>query len=126
MGSYRAGESACPTKPPSTLRHLPGLVGQALSPARKASHNLRSELRCKASMKTLLTTLSALAAVTALALLLPRGSSAPVPAPPPRAAFLVRFGLDAKAEVDWSGSITAAGGRVLPWQFMGSDALTGN
>ena len=57
-------------------------------------------------MKTLLTTLSALAAIATVALLLPRGSSAPVPAPPPRAAFLVRFGLDAKPDVDWSGSIT--------------------
>ena len=68
-------------------------------------------------MKTLVTTLSALAAVAALALLLPRGSSAPVPAAAARAAFLVRFGIDGKTDIDWSGSIAAPHSRLAPWQF---------
>jgi hypothetical protein len=76
-------------------------------------------------MRTLLTAVSALA-VVALALLLPRGSSAPVPPPPARAAFLVRFGIDAKPGVDWSGSITAPRTRLAPWQFAGDDSLSGD
>src|SRR5215469_17062274 len=77
-------------------------------------------------MKTLLTTLSALAAVAALALLLPRGSSAPVPEPAARAAFLLRFGVDGKADADWSGSIASPHSRLAPWQFDSEDQLSGN
>src|SRR5262245_19969236 len=77
-------------------------------------------------MKTLLTTLTALAAIVAAALLLPRGSSAPVPPPAARASFLVRFGIDAKPDTDWSGSMTAKASRLAPWQFSEGDALTGN
>src|SRR5689334_8311700 len=74
-------------------------------------------------MKTLVTTLCALALVAALALL-PRGSSAPVPPPVTRAAFLVRFGVDGKTDVDWSGSIASPHSRLAPWQFDSEDQLS--
>jgi hypothetical protein len=77
-------------------------------------------------MKTLLTTISAVAALAAVALLLPRGSSAPVPSPPAHAAFLMRFGIDGKADADWSGSLATPGARLSPWQFDSSDSLTGH
>src|SRR5579871_1789128 len=77
-------------------------------------------------MRTLLATFTALAAVATLALLLPRGSSAPVPAPPARGAFLVRFGLDAKPGVEWSGSIATPNARLAAWQFADGDSLAGS
>jgi len=75
-------------------------------------------------MRTLVTTLSALAAIAAMALL-PRGSSAPVPAPAAGAAFLVRFGIDGKTDVDWSGSIASPQSRLAAWQFDSDDKLSG-
>ncbi len=34
-----------------------------------------------------------------------------------RQAFLVRFGLDGREDVDWSGSLAASGARISGWQF---------
>ena len=74
-------------------------------------------------MRPTLATLGALS-LAALLLLLPRGSSAPTPAPVPRLAFLIRFGIDGKTDADWSGSI-ATTARLVPWQFDAADSLTG-
>jgi hypothetical protein len=64
-----------------------------------------------------------MASIASIAVLLPRGSSAPVPAPPERVAFLARFGLDAKPDVDWSGSVSAPHSHIAPWQFSEGDSL---
>src|SRR5437763_191669 len=77
-------------------------------------------------MRILVTTLSALAMAAVLALLLPRGSSAPVPAPPGRVAFLLRFGVDGKTDADWSGSIASPHTALAPWQFSEGDTLAGD
>lgn len=50
--------------------------------------------------------------------------AAPLLAEP--AAWLVRFGMDAKPEVDWSGSVTPAPRRLYPWQFDSNDAASAN
>src|SRR5205823_9090094 len=42
-----------------------------------------------------------------------------------RTAFLIRFGIDGKAAVDWSGSIEPAPGRITPWQFAKGDSIQG-
>jgi hypothetical protein len=66
-------------------------------------------------MKTVLAGIATLGLIV-LIFLLPRGSSAPVPVPPSRLAFLVRLGIDGKTDADWSGSVANAT-RVSPWQF---------
>jgi hypothetical protein len=42
-----------------------------------------------------------------------------------RAAFLIRFGVDGKADVDWSGSIDPAPSRMVGWQFDSGDEIVG-
>jgi hypothetical protein len=42
-----------------------------------------------------------------------------------RTAFLIRFGVDGKAPVDWSGSIDPAPGRMTGWQFDRDEAIQG-
>src|SRR3954453_2949697 len=42
-----------------------------------------------------------------------------------RTALLIRFGMDGKAAVDWSGSIEPAPDRITPWQFAQGDAVRG-
>ena len=42
-----------------------------------------------------------------------------------RAAFLIRFGVDGKADVDWSGSIDPPPSRMIGWQFDSGDEITG-
>ena len=54
------------------------------------------------------------------------GRSAPAAPAKAEAAFLVRFGLDDKADVDWSGSAAAVGGRLSGWQFNAGDRVAGN
>jgi hypothetical protein len=56
---------------------------------------------------------------SALCLLL----AAPLMAEP--VTWLVRFGVDDKADVDWSGSVTPAPRRVESWQFDSRDQLSG-
>src|SRR6202011_537491 len=34
-----------------------------------------------------------------------------------RAVFLIRFGMDGKADVDWSGAVVPAPSRMIGWQF---------
>src|SRR6266567_7488291 len=67
--------------------------------------------------------------VTALVLLFSaahRGDSAPVDVPPAKPVFLIRFGLDAKEGVDWSGSISGPQVRLRGWQFNAADSIRGN
>ncbi len=52
--------------------------------------------------------------------------SAPFVPPKVQAAFLVRFGLDGKAGVDWSGSLSAPGARLSGWQFNSADSISSN
>jgi hypothetical protein len=75
-------------------------------------------------MRKLVTGFSLMALATGVALLLPHGASAPVAAPA-RAAFLLRFGIDGKADADWSGSIASDRVRLSPWQFDKNDVLSG-
>ncbi len=56
----------------------------------------------------------------------PHGGSAGVTARPTTVAFLIRFGQDAKDNVDWSGSVTTPGVRLTGWQFDDADKLNGN
>src|SRR5258706_8701556 len=42
-----------------------------------------------------------------------------------RTAFLIRFGIDGKAGIDWSGRIEPPPGRMTPWQFEQDDAIQG-
>src|SRR5262249_32268798 len=42
-----------------------------------------------------------------------------------RSVFLIRFGVDGKAGVDWSGSIEPAPARVSAWQFDQGDSIQG-
>ena len=42
-----------------------------------------------------------------------------------RAAFLIRFGVDGKADVDWSGSIDPPPSRIVGWQFDSGDEIIG-
>ena len=68
-------------------------------------------------------------ALTALAvtfMLTPKGGSAPVKRPNTVAAFLIEFGADGKAGVDWSGSITTPRCRLTGWQFDKGDEIEGN
>ncbi|HEY3836019.1 MAG TPA: hypothetical protein VGL72_05590 [Bryobacteraceae bacterium] len=55
-----------------------------------------------------------------------RGGSAGVPVRNTTVAFLIRFGQDAKENVDWSGSITTPGVRLTAWQFDDRDELKGS
>ena len=75
-------------------------------------------------MRTLLAALATLGLLVFL-FLLPKSSSAPVPAPPARLAFLIRFGMDGKTDTDWSGSISTSA-RLSPWQFGSEDSLSGS
>jgi hypothetical protein len=43
-----------------------------------------------------------------------------------RVAYLVRFGVDDKPDVDWSGSITPAPARLSGWQFDARDQANGD
>jgi hypothetical protein len=74
-------------------------------------------------MRPWLTTCSVLI-LCALPFLLPRSSSAPVPGPGSRVAYLVKLGLDAKPDVDWSGSIPTQDVRLSAWQFEQGDLLS--
>jgi hypothetical protein len=38
-------------------------------------------------------------------------------AAPPRARYLVRFGIDGKPDIDWSGGVQAQGASLSGWQF---------
>jgi hypothetical protein len=40
--------------------------------------------------------------------------------------YLVRFGLDGAADIDWSGSLSADGAALSGWQFAAGDKLDGN
>src|SRR5260221_5035714 len=42
-----------------------------------------------------------------------------------RTAFLIRFGVDGKADVDWSGSIEPAPSRMTGWQFDRDESFQG-
>src|SRR5213083_1298480 len=42
-----------------------------------------------------------------------------------RTAFLIRFGVDGKARVDWSGAIEPAPGRIIGWQFDRGESIQG-
>src|SRR5579859_6170681 len=42
-----------------------------------------------------------------------------------RAAFLIRFGVDGKAGVNWSGSIDPPASRMIGWQFDSGDEISG-
>src|SRR5712691_1285135 len=42
-----------------------------------------------------------------------------------RTAFLIRFGVDGKAGVDWSGGIEPSPGRITGWQFDRDEAIQG-
>jgi hypothetical protein len=54
-----------------------------------------------------------------------RAVSAPVVENPGRHAFLIQFGLDDKAEVDWTGNVSCSSCRVSGWQFSSSDTVSG-
>ena len=54
-----------------------------------------------------------------------RSDSAPQISSKPKSAFLIRFGLDGKAGVDWSGTVAAPGSRLQGWQFNTSDRIDG-
>ena len=43
-----------------------------------------------------------------------------------RAVFLIRFGVDGKADVDWSGSIDPAPSSMAGWQFDSGDEIIGD
>ena len=47
-------------------------------------------------------------------------------APAERIALLIRFGVDGRADVDWSGSIEPAPQRLESWQFDARDGIEGN
>ena len=55
-----------------------------------------------------------------------RNESAPLVTSKPKAAFLLRFGVDGKDGVDWSGSIVPPPSRIQPWQFNAADKISGN
>src|SRR5690349_12872584 len=42
-----------------------------------------------------------------------------------KTAFLIRFGIDGKPDVDWSGRIDPAPVRITGWQFDRNDAIQG-
>jgi hypothetical protein len=42
-----------------------------------------------------------------------------------RTVFLIRFGMDGKADVDWSGAIEPAPGRITGFQFTRADSVQG-
>jgi hypothetical protein len=65
----------------------------------------------------------------ALGLLVRTARSRPAQAPPvelPRAAYLIRFGLDGAAGVDWSGSVQPPPSRIAGWQFDAADSVAGS
>ena len=76
-------------------------------------------------MKRLALLVAAVAVLTAVTFA-PRGRSAGVIPRSTTVAFLVLFGQDGKADVDWSGSIATPGVRVSGWQFDGPDKFQGN
>ena len=41
-------------------------------------------------------------------------------------AYLIRFGVDARPDVDWSGSIPSSGVQLSGWQFGTADSLSGS
>src|SRR5579862_8785324 len=52
-----------------------------------------------------------------------RSDSAPVPESKAKTTFLIRFGVDGKADVNWSGKIDGAQLRLRGWQFNAKDSL---
>src|SRR5215831_17947704 len=42
-----------------------------------------------------------------------------------KTAFLIRFGVDGKADVDWSGSVEPMPARLMGWQFDANEQIEG-
>ncbi|MBI4874407.1 MAG: hypothetical protein HY822_07230 [Acidobacteria bacterium] len=68
-------------------------------------------------MKRIVLALLAAGLPAVLWLARPSGPRSVAAAAPPKAAFLVRFGLDGRPDIDWSGSLAAPGARLSAWQF---------
>jgi hypothetical protein len=65
----------------------------------------------------------AIAVIAVLVVFSPRGGSAPVAASKATVAYLVEFGRDGAAGVDWSGSVAPADVRLTAWQFDPGDQV---
>ncbi len=97
----------------------PVVVTDSNDPARQYSE------RAETYMNRFLIVL-AIAITAVLVVFSPRGGSAPVTTPGTTVEYLVEFGVDGKADVDWSGSVSQGSARLAGWQFEGGDEIKGS